>query len=823
MSLLYPRTTFPSAVSPSSDPSRSSGGSSQSTNSASVVEATATATGSPIRIIYGDVNLGADIFAVGNDGANVYIACGWGQGAIESISSLTVGGEAWPVESIVNYLGSNTQPVDPWLKSSIQGFNDPMQGVAYTVVKIAHTDGGRRIDIKADIKGLKVYNPSTGGVEWGDNPALCMADFIQNPDYGMGLSVDFESVKASAAACDALLTTGEKRCSVNLAISDVGNCTSWLETIAGYGGIIISNYGGKVVLTPDYYAESKFTLTESSLKKGSFKSQRLSRRDVADYSVVEYTGGSVRVGGVGQLESRLTMLGIKNENQAKRVATEVLNRQILTDLVGSFTSFSEAEGIRTGDVISLDFPRWFGGLAKPVRVFDKTSTGNGTHRIEWREYQDGVYGESVSTGGGIGDSNLPDPTAKPLPVLNLQAVERQFVMQTGIVSSRILITWEPPEDINSVGYSVNITAWGESLTTQTISPQYLTAQVVEGESYTIAVSSVTMLGVKSDPVSAQITPLGKYYPPENVKGLAAYEVGGDIHISWQRVADLDLWAYEVRISGVNGTWETAEKVNIVHTLLWVIYGAIKGDYKIFVKAIDSVGVESVVAAEVLVSVTIDSGFVSADESTIPFSPVDLTGQYDLRLSISPVLYSDDGSSFDDTSFQDNENQALLLFMCCFPNSAESNVIDLEGTYAGDYSVDIPGLSVYDTGVKAVISASTDSIIWVDSLSVNITGSYRYFKAKLTGGTLSVVGGIVLRMRFTTITKTGSVQTSTTSPAVVDLSADLSEMVSIGLTAQSSTPAYAVFDNVRGAIFDVYAFDNDGVRLSIPVHYTFEGI
>lgn len=111
---------------------------------------------------------------------------------------------------IHKYLGTPTQAADADLISESGGTwtaNHRLQGVAYLYVRLKHSydvyESGLP-NIKARIRGKKLYDPRDGQTRWTDNPALCVRDYLAS-SYGLSASggeIDDTVAAASANICD---------------------------------------------------------------------------------------------------------------------------------------------------------------------------------------------------------------------------------------------------------------------------------------------------------------------------------------------------------------------------------------------------------------------------------------------------------------------------------------------------------------------------------------------------------------------------------------------------------------------------------------------
>jgi hypothetical protein len=87
-------------------------------------------------------------------------------------------------------------------------------------------------NFSALIRGKKVYDPRTSTTAWSNNPALCLADYLNNSAYGLGASysdIDTTSLTAAANVCDERVTVVAYTSS---AVSSVDTTNNWLTFAA---------------------------------------------------------------------------------------------------------------------------------------------------------------------------------------------------------------------------------------------------------------------------------------------------------------------------------------------------------------------------------------------------------------------------------------------------------------------------------------------------------------------------------------------------------------------------------------------------------------
>ena len=100
--------------------------------------------------------------------------------------------------------------------------NHRLRGRAYVYVKLDFDENwwpNGIPNIKAVVRGKKVYDPRTGVTAWSDNWALCLRDYIVSPQ-GLNAAVDDANVIAEANICDELVYANAP---VSIAASVAGN------------------------------------------------------------------------------------------------------------------------------------------------------------------------------------------------------------------------------------------------------------------------------------------------------------------------------------------------------------------------------------------------------------------------------------------------------------------------------------------------------------------------------------------------------------------------------------------------------------------------
>ncbi|MGB2264834.1 MAG: phage tail protein, partial [Glaciecola sp.] len=205
---------------------------------------------------------------------------------------------------IINkHLGTATQAADSMMVNAFTDYTSAHQGkgIAYIAMKWKLNEDSAEVwekyapsDIKAIVKGKPVYDPrlDTGGVGnnpaddnfitysatvgsyvgQGQNPALILADYLINDDFGMGIAsskIDWNAIVTAANGCDVSVdvpnNATEKRFTCNGVLfgtdSHRRNITKILSSMNG--SLVYSN--GKYVLHAGIFEAATEDLNEDDL------------------------------------------------------------------------------------------------------------------------------------------------------------------------------------------------------------------------------------------------------------------------------------------------------------------------------------------------------------------------------------------------------------------------------------------------------------------------------------------------------------------------------------------------------------------------------
>ena len=198
---------------------------------------------------------------------------------------------------VYKYLGTANQTADPILQSRFTDYtaSNKGQGIAYihTIFTLLEATESQELwgkyspnNIRALVKGRKIYDPrldvaagNTAGanptnlsyIAYSDNPALCVADYLTNTQFGMGVAtnkVDWLEVIIAADACDVSVPVPggtEKRFTANGVLFGTDpHMTSINKLLSSMNGSLVYS-GGEYIISAGVYQAPTHVLTEDDL------------------------------------------------------------------------------------------------------------------------------------------------------------------------------------------------------------------------------------------------------------------------------------------------------------------------------------------------------------------------------------------------------------------------------------------------------------------------------------------------------------------------------------------------------------------------------
>lgn len=301
-------------------------------------------------------------------------------------------------------------------------------------------------------------------------------------------------------------------------------------------------------------------------------------------------------------ESYEVSVQLSNDNiETKTVTNSPGTTDILT-IDGSFSSAPQKYDKYAFGKVNIS--------TKPYRVIGIRRKNKGEVTIHAFEYKEGVYDDSAvtipQTNYSVLQTDIPDVT-------NLILTERIVRMKDGTIENVIDVWFEPPEQKDyTLGRFAKAKIYisddnGESwrFAGETTGRHYqIIGELHSGNTYKVAVVSTNQEGmqnaIENSPQSS-ISLVGKAAPPSNVQNFNVEQAEEKLIFRWSPIEDADFLAYELRRGD---SWETAVVIDkIFDGTMYQLPYFLSGSHTYFLKALDTSGNYSQVAASASITVT----------------------------------------------------------------------------------------------------------------------------------------------------------------------------------------------------------------------------
>jgi hypothetical protein len=762
------------------------------------------------------------------------------------------------------------------------GANHRLRGVAYLALRFKWNQDifGQIPQVKVTLKGRKIYDPRTTTTAYSSNPALCLLDYLRSSRYGKGLpnsafEANFQSFQDSANEAETQVTPYSGGTDINVfdtnAVLDssqkiIDNVKKLLNPMRalftyteGVYKLKIESTGSPVkTITADYVVGGAKVLGERKNNKynrviGTFVNPEKNwQQDTisfppADDSALPSADQHATMLALDNgtlLEGNFDFPNVTSPYQAEDLCEIILKRS-RNQLQVQLRLTSEFLDLAIGDIVGITYPS--GGFSnKPFRVLGMTINEDLTVDVQLFEHQDNFYTwTSKAEAPTIADTSLPNPyNVQPPASVTLSDQLIAYNDGTVIVALDILIGASPDSFVDY--YQVEYKKQSETdyqIHGQGTGLNQRVLNVIDQEVYDVRVKAVNSIGASSTYVTAQRTIVGAILPPADVEDFACNVIGGDAHLSWSPVADLDLAYYSIRYSTLTSGAEWQNSVGLVEKIARpatsVTVPAREGSY--LIKAVDKLGNFS--SNESIISNTIvsDFNFVATQTESPTFTGVKTNVYVDennsLRLDSSELFDSATGLFDDGTGFFESGLTASDLFAS--GTYEFSNVIDLGATYKSRVTAsivqssdnidnlfdDVAGLfdsqpSNFDGDTPANCNAHLEIATSLDNVTYTafrtfVVGDYnaRYlkFRLNLTSFDLSstpVISALSVTVDMPDRIFSGNdIVSGTGTYSITFTSPFYSSSYAVGITAQGlATGDYFLLTNKTTSGFDI-AFKN----------------
>lgn len=451
-----------------------------------------------------------------------------------------------------------------------------LQGVCYLYIRLEFDSDifpNGLPNVKALVRGKKLYDPRTGVTAWSENWALAVYDYLRDV-RGFGCAdsdIDVSTVITSANISDEGVETAwgwfHRYMCHGTVMSDKSPRDNLAEMVTAGGGVVTIT-GGIFRVFAGAYDIPTVTLTESDLRGPVKVSPRISRKDLfnkvkgtfidqtnfwqpGDFPAVSNPLYASQDGEV--IERDIELPFTNDAMTAQRLAKIILERSrqgITVEFPAKLTAFQ----LTAYSTVYVSLAK-FGWTNKVFRVMSWKMSDDGGIDLVLNEEAATVYDWSMGDATTVDpapDTNLPNPfVVERVGALVLDSGEKQLILsQSGVVLSRILVAWPPVSEV-SLGQTGQIELqyklvadadWlplpgmPASATNAFISP------VEDGAAYLVRARYVSALGVRSPdwtyaPVHVVV---GKLSPPSNMTGLSLTALNGMANLTWDSAPDLDV-------------------------------------------------------------------------------------------------------------------------------------------------------------------------------------------------------------------------------------------------------------------------------------------
>ena len=528
--------------------------------------------------------------------------------------------------------------------------NHRLRGVSYLALKFKwHIDAFMAIpDVKAVIKGRKVYDPNLDGTKtggsgshredtastwaWSNNPVLCTLDYMRNTRFGLGIANsyfdgDYADWQTAADVCDTDVTPYGSASAIDLldmnyVLDTKKKCIDNLkEMVGGFRGYL--NYAnGEYKVLAESTGSASISLTEDNIL-GGIKVSSLTRNgrfnrvivtfvnpdknyqaDEIQWPPVDDSGltsadqhAQMKVADGGFLqEGRFDFPTITNIYQAEELA-EVICRRSRNNMNVGLRCDATGLDLMVGELVNVTHstPSF---SAKTFRVQGMQVNSDLTVELQLTEYQAAFYTWATKTQAAtIPDTTLPNPFSVTAPA-SVTLTDELIEYSDGVVLTRLNILVGASTDKFVQYYQIETKKTSESdykVISKGTVLNYHQLNVVDGIEYSVRVKAINSMGVSSSYTTATRTIVGATETPADVNEFSVSMIGSNqMQLAWEPVADLDVSYYSIRYQDVTSNASWAGSTNLTQVVRRksnnVTINARTGAF--LIKAVDKLGNES---------------------------------------------------------------------------------------------------------------------------------------------------------------------------------------------------------------------------------------
>lgn len=359
--------------------------------------------------------------------------------ACDSVNDVRLNDQALPAgASITHYTGAQTS-TDATLAAAFaaQGITGvrPLTGYAWSLLAMPAALFDGQVNVTARIRGRRCYDPAFDSTASGsgpqrlndpstwaytDIPAVCLGDFLASTVYGCGVAVNWDSVRITSAANRVIVPgSSEQRRLVGVSFTSPASASDVAETLRAYAGCYLLPSSSGVRLLPDQddspvaayrHADGQIVAIEALELRDLGQAPTAVEVIYTDRSAIPWRDASAiaQLDGAGTTKpwrlSQVRLPGVHRYGQAKREATERLNKLVLNDI----TTVLEVHDIgikhEQGDIVTVTHPLGLSETAMRVSG-PPTMPAPGRWRLPLVRHSAAAYSDIVASAAAIADAS----------------------------------------------------------------------------------------------------------------------------------------------------------------------------------------------------------------------------------------------------------------------------------------------------------------------------------------------------------------------------------------------------------------------------------
>lgn len=427
--------------------------------------------------------------------------------------------------------------------------------------------------VEALVRGKKILDTRTGKIEYSNNPAMCLRDFLLNKTYGGGYwitedDLDEDSFKEAADWCDAPVqyemsdgtVVTDKRYTMNIVIDQQRSVWDWVQDMmASFCGFLVFSKN-KVSLRIEKETPTSYRFDESSVKNltisqtsiddcpNQYRIQFLDPKNnwqTATAIVDDYGDQRER----GKIVTKdVNLEGVTNQSQALRLGRFYRDYNKVCTLQVEFTSGVQAAHLEPADVIEVSYKDVLKNA--PFRISSIKETENFEYTITARQYNPTIYNDKLGAQITAYNYSSVEPNyGVPSPTQKVVAVSDCYKDAHGVEHCFAHVSWVASK--TSAGASYLLYAkkgngdWAFVIKTPSLSYDFDAAPGDELQFYVIVALGDNR---SSAAYSNTLTVSGVDVPPSKVTGLDLFQQGPKIEVLWDKNTEPDIKGYHVSIN-----------------------------------------------------------------------------------------------------------------------------------------------------------------------------------------------------------------------------------------------------------------------------------